>query len=79
MGFSAMLAEEYPGRHIAHRLRFGLNEHNWALEYTLSFLSLLSDSTGRSNTEYQHSRKPWPLAAIVVEVLELKWVLLIQG
>jgi hypothetical protein len=42
-----MLAEEYilivP---FAYQLQSGLDEHNRALEYTVSFLSLLSDSSG---------------------------------
>jgi len=45
--FSAMLADEYivivP---FAYQLQSQLNEHNQALEYTISFLSLLSDSSG---------------------------------
>jgi hypothetical protein len=47
MGFSAMLAEEYilivP---FVTQLQSQLNEYNRALEYTMSFLSLPSDSSG---------------------------------
>lgn len=37
-----MLASE----HIANQLQSQLNEYNRALEYNISFLSLLSNSTG---------------------------------
>ncbi len=36
----------YPDRYIAYQLQSQLHEHNRALEYTLSFLSLISNSTG---------------------------------
>jgi hypothetical protein len=36
----------YPHRHIAIQLQSQLNQNNRALEYTISFLSLTSDSTG---------------------------------
>src|SRR5688572_10141482 len=36
----------YPDRHNADQLQSQLYEHNRALEYTLSFLSLISNSTG---------------------------------
>jgi len=35
-----------PDRHIANKLNSQLNEHNRALEYIISFLSLISNSTG---------------------------------
>jgi hypothetical protein len=35
-----------PHRYIANQLQSQLNEHNRALEYTISFLSLISNSTG---------------------------------
>ena len=42
-----MLASEYnPHRHIANQLQCRLNEHSRALEDSISFLSLPSDSTG---------------------------------
>jgi hypothetical protein len=57
-GFPAMLAAECL---IDIPLMAAVNhEHNRALEYTISFLSLPSDITGLSNTEYP-SRKPWTL------------------
>ena len=37
----------YTHRHIANQLQSQLNEHNRALEYTISLLSLPSDSSGQ--------------------------------
>jgi hypothetical protein len=36
----------YPHRHIAIQPQCQQNEHNQTLEYTISFLSLLSNSSG---------------------------------
>src|SRR4029079_11547416 len=51
----------YPHRHIANQLQSQLYEHNRALEYTSAFYLYPATVPGNSNTDYQHSRKPWTL------------------
>jgi len=67
MGFSAMLAEEYILIDISLigcimvRLFFVASFEVYSAS---AFLFIFSCRAGR-NTEYQHSRKPWPLADIL--------------
>jgi len=58
----------YPDRHIADQLQSQLYEHNRALEPACrqagipsAFYLYSATVPGWSNTEYQHSRKPWTL------------------
>jgi hypothetical protein len=70
MGFSAMLAEEYKLVDISlisfimARLFFATSTKVYSAS---AFLFIFSNRAGR-DTEYQHSRKPWPLAVTVLEI-----------
>jgi hypothetical protein len=53
-------------RYIAYQLQSQLHEYNRALDIPSAFYLYPATVPGWSDTEYQHSRKPWTLAVMLL-------------